>query len=66
MGGFEDTGAGSSIWLLPWAMFAVVVGVGLAAAAATFWRRLGAMDRDLDFTAGYNALAPLVDRAAPD
>ena len=55
MGGFADT----AVWGLIWAMFAVVAGAGLAAAAATLSR-----NREPDYDAGYNALAPTIDRAS--
>ncbi len=53
MGGLADAG----FWGLAWALFAAAAGVGLAAAAATLLRQ-----REPDFAAGYNALAPIVDR----
>ena len=53
MVGLEDVGS----WSLAWALFAVVAGTGLATAAATLFRR-----EEPDYGAGYNALAPTVDR----
>jgi len=41
-----------------WAMFAAAAGTGLAAAAIALFRK--AEDSDYDFTAGYNALAPVL------
>ena len=61
MGGLGNTSAWDPNGVLAWAMFAVVAGGGLAAAAATLWRRLARIGRDLDFDAGYNALAPYLD-----
>jgi hypothetical protein len=40
-----------------WAMFAAATGTGLAAAAIALFRK--AEDCDCDFSAGYNALAPV-------
>ena len=53
MGGLADAG----FWAFAWAIFAVAAGIGLAAAAVTLLRRA-----EPDFGAGYNALAPIVDR----
>jgi hypothetical protein len=57
MGGFAD----ADLWGAAGAMFAVAAGMGLAAAAIAFRRRLrSAPLGELD--TGYNALAPVVDR----
>ena len=57
MGGLIDAG----IWGVAWAMFAATAGLGLAVAAIAFSRREGDSDEG-EFTAGYNALAPMLDR----
>lgn len=49
----------ADFWGVAWAMFAAVAGFGLAVAAITLRRHA---NDDYDFAAGYNALAPLVDR----
>jgi hypothetical protein len=41
-------------------MFAAAAGLGLAVAAIVLVRRMA--ERDYDFAAGYNALAPFTDR----
>ena len=41
-----------------WALFAVITGLGLAVAAIAFVRHV--RDTDVDFTTGYNALAPVL------
>jgi hypothetical protein len=46
------------LWGVAWAMFAAAAGTGLAAAAIALFRK--AEDGDYDFTAGYNALAPVL------
>lgn len=43
-----------------WAMFAVASGLGLTVAAIAFIRRV--RESDYDFAAGYNALAPVLER----
>jgi hypothetical protein len=53
MGGLND----ASIFGVMWALFAVTAGLGLAVAAIAFVRRV--RESDYDFTAGYNALAPV-------
>ena len=61
MGGFAEM----AMWGLIWAMSAVVVGLGLTAAAATLLRRIrDASFGELDFEQGYNLLAPVVDQTA--
>ena len=57
MGGLID----ASLWGVAGAMFAVAAGMGLAAAAIALLRQLRAVEfGELD--AGYNALAPVIDR----
>lgn len=56
MGGLTDAGFLSAVW----ALFAVIAGSGLTVAAIAFVRRV--RDSDVDFTAGYNALAPVLER----
>ncbi|MGQ0531150.1 MAG: hypothetical protein ACT4OF_00480 [Caulobacteraceae bacterium] len=46
------------LWGVAWAMFAAAAGTGLAAAAIALFRKIE--DYDYDFTAGYNALAPVL------
>ena len=50
----------AELWSVPWAVFAVIAGVGLAVAASALARRTGFID-SLEFDGGYNALAPTVD-----
>jgi hypothetical protein len=52
MGGWTD----ADLWGVAWAMIAATAGMGLAGAAIALVRR--AASRELDFAAGYNALAP--------
>ena len=59
MGGFAD----ASLWGVAGAMFAVAAAMWAVAAAIAFFRHLrGAELGEMD--AGYNALAPLIDRKA--
>jgi len=50
----------ASIFGVMWALFAVIAGSGLSVAAIAFVRRV--RESDYDFAAGYNALAPIVER----
>lgn len=56
MGGLND----AVIFSVMWAMFAVASGLGLTVAAIAFVRRV--RESDYDFAAGYNALAPVLER----
>ena len=57
MGGLIDAG----IWGVAWAMFAAAAGLSLTVAAIAFHRRPSDSD-DGELSAGYNALAPTLDR----
>ena len=54
MGGLAD----AEFWGVAWAMFAAVAGMGLTIAAIALFRRV--RNTDYAFTAGYNALAPVM------
>lgn len=51
----------ASVWGALWAMIAAAAGLGLAAAATALSRRRG-YDDPSELFAGYNALAPMLDR----
>ena len=57
----EDVGGSISLWGFAWVMFAVVAGSGLAAAAATLFKR-HSDDNAGEYCGAYNALAAIVDR----
>jgi len=57
MGGLDDV---TIFWGVIGAMFAVAAGFGLAVAAIALRHIVRATD--IDFTIGYNALAPTLDR----
>ncbi len=46
-------------WSVAWAGFAAAAGTGLTVAAIALVRHI--RDTDVDFAAGYNALAPQLD-----
>ena len=56
----EDVDGSISLWGFAWVMFAAAAGSGLAAAAATLFKRR-AGDYESEFAGGYNALAAIVD-----
>lgn len=52
----------ASLWGVAWAIFAAAAGMGLTVAAISLVRRAIIVDR-FEFDGGYNALAPLLERA---
>lgn len=57
MGGLDD----ADLLGVAWAMFAAAASLSLAAVAIAFARRDDG-DTDGEYCAGYNALAPILDR----